>query len=233
MQSGGATGAFSTITGGKSAITVTFENCVNATAYQFVGTDNNANANVTYTVNNCVKVNDGVATLIDSENADPDAALSIEETNTTTDVEVEIEGVQTRANGTDKFDARFVSSITLPEENNITAIGFEIARTSTFVTETQDVKSATCEKVYKSIKAKFENNETKIIAATDFNGGEADYLATLVMTDIPATGLQSVVVRNYYVANGTTYYGDYAVVTFLDGQYLASGYVAYAAPAAE
>ena len=242
-------GAFAYITGSNNAITIKLENCVNNTPFEFVNTDNAANANVTYDIDNCIQVKNGVATLFNNDE-NPDTALSFAETNKTNvlGVDLAVEGVlvkpsESSTDGKPLVDARFVSSIKFSDtvkKENIKEIGFEIARTSAFVTETKDIKTDVYQNVYESVKATFEGNEEKVLKASDFNQtttGEgddavtdgADYLATLVMKNIPAKGLQSVVVRNYYVGtDGVTYYGSYAVVTFLDGQPLASGHIAYA-----
>lgn len=135
---------------------------------------------------------------------------------------MEIEGVQTKANADEtKFDARFVASILLgnvPTEN--TLVGFEFSQLGEYVADATNVKTKNCASVYTSIKTNFGGSD---LTADDF---DADYLGTLVITGIPKTGSKSILIRAWYqVDGGAKQYGNYALVTFVNGQIVASDYL--------
>ena len=177
-------------------------------------TDNESVMRSMYTMANALK--------IALEEAYPKAILSADAATTSV---VKIQGVQTRdSETTGKFDARFVSSIAFGEEVEKTAIkqiGYEISILNAYALNSENhLQTKVCENVYTSILANFGETE---ISKDKYN---ADYLATMVVTGIPATGTQSVLLRPFYKTAGGTVYGGYVVVTFVNGQVAGSSTVA-------
>ena len=139
---------------------------------------------------------------------------------------VAIEGVQTAVGTTaNTFKARFVSSVDLGTLNpsDVQEIGFQATILNDYARNGSDavLKTKACTKVYKSI---ISNNGMDTLYASDFEG--ADYIATMVIENIPNAALQSLLVRSYYKTTaGETYYGGYAVCSFVNGKYAGSSVV--------
>ena len=134
-----------------------------------------------------------------------------------TDV-VAIKGVQTaKAEDKTSFKARFVASVTLGEieESTIQQIGFQVALLNPYALGTEGaVKVQNCKSVYTSITSNYGLDN---VTAESFG---ADYLATLVVTDIPTNDSQTLLIRPYYVTtSGVTYYGGYVACSFVNGEY--------------
>ncbi len=131
-----------------------------------------------------------------------------------TDV-LKIEGVQMGTPADGAIDARFVVSVKFNETLNvdtIKAIGFEVASVGKFASG--DVTEKPCASVYKEITTDFGEGTLK---AEDFNGG-ADYIGTLVLTDMPTSSVATLVIRSYCDdADGVRYYSNYGVYTINGG----------------
>ena len=145
---------------------------------------------------------------------------------------VAIEGIQSRPNEDDqtKFDVRFVASVDFDEvypaltKDDFEKFGFEVAEIGKFATKAENaVENVIVKTVYTSIESVYgsieivglHNGWNRVAYAID-----ADYLSTLKIEDISTSGIQTVVVRPYYVPTNADEptYGSYVVVTLLNGK---------------
>ena len=139
----------------------------------------------------------------------------------TTDV-VTVEGVQTKTE-TGTFDARFVASVKFDEnlkESTITEIGFEVSRLGTYASTNGTVEQAkTCSEVYMSVTSNYG------LETVTANAYSADYIATLVIENIPDSATQTLLIRPYCRTASETFYGSFIAVTFIGGNVAASAMV--------
>ncbi len=148
-------------------------------------------------------------------------ALAVGNTNV-----VSIKGVQTSAVADGKFAARFVAGISLAGVNQaeITEVGFQIANLKTHTKKTEQV----CNAVYTSILSDYG---LSTLTAAELG---SDYLYTVVLSDVTADGLKSVLIRPYVKVGETTYYGAFCGFsmqgTAVAGSFATVPSVAYPAP---
>ena len=137
---------------------------------------------------------------------------------------VKIEGVQTKVeNGL--YAARFIASMDLSEMavneiSEVLAMGFQIAILNDYAVNgaAKAVKEKDCASAYTSIKS---NYGMETVNADYFDG--ADYIATLVVNNIPSNQMQTLLVRSYYTTvAGETYYSAYVAFSFIQGKYAGS-----------
>ena len=214
--------------GTGTGATLTIENCATYADIETVaGQKANAFYNdgaTTTTVTNCVSF--GSVKIGDTTTADKVYANG----GTTTDMTIAaatnnvmtIEGVMTKAaykaGENNVFDARIVTSIdldTVVAEGDMKALGFELVKVADFAANTENAtKVQNFNKAYTSIASANYGD----IAVTSKGGTiDADYLASLVLTGIPAEGSFTVLVRSFYTTEAGTFYGAYAAITFSNG----------------
>ena len=130
---------------------------------------------------------------------------------------VKIEGVQTKKAET-TFAARFIASINLEGLTDVKGMGFEVAILNDLgLNGAAAVKKQASTHAYTSI---LSNYGMETVTAQDF---DADYLSTLVIDGIPASGIQTLLVRSYYTTGaGAVYYSGYVAFSFINGEYAGS-----------
>ncbi|MBE6634373.1 MAG: hypothetical protein E7620_08560 [Ruminococcaceae bacterium] len=136
---------------------------------------------------------------------------------------VKVAGVQIKKNDT-TFAARFLATVNTAEIENLSAVksvGFQVSILSDYAKNgASAVKQQDCGAVYTSILSDYG---MKTVTAAEMS---ADYVGTLVIDKIPATGIQHVLVRAYYTTDGDAVsYSEAAVFTFVNGAFAGSAFL--------